>query len=368
MVRNGRLTEDWLAVLIGLSIFVLSLVSLAGVDVFGWVVKTSVWLNPAKIMAPVSGKYSGLPGLASLLFTFLFMLAVMTCGAKLLGARVGKFMVGFTLIFAISYGCWILGNFAYIAATSDQLKKFGIPWSLNLTGEAGFVLALVAGLFVGNFLPGVAAVLKEAIRPEWYIKTAIVLLGATLAVKSAEAFGLASAVMFRGLCAIVEAYLIYWALVYFVARKYFGFSREWAAPLASGVSICGVSAAIATGAAIRARPAIPIMVSSLVVIFAVFELLLLPFVAQHFLYDQPLVAGAWMGLAVKTDGAAVASGAIADGLIRAKALAVSGVAYQEGWVTMTATTVKVFIDVFIGIWSFSPCLSGCLTKWVFGPV
>ena len=58
MVRNGRLTEDWLAVLIGLSIFVLSLVSLAGVDVFGWVVKTSVWLNPAKIMAPVSGKYS----------------------------------------------------------------------------------------------------------------------------------------------------------------------------------------------------------------------------------------------------------------------------------------------------------------------
>ena len=349
---KGRLTEDWLAVLIGLSIFLVSLVSLAGVDIFGWVVKTSVWLTPAKIMAPVSGKYSSLPGLASLLFTFLFLLAVMTAGAKLLGARVGKFMLGFTIIFAIGYGCWMLGNFAYIAATSDQLKKFGIPWSLNLTGEAGFVLALVAGLIVGNFLPGLAGILKEAIRPEWYIKTAIVLLGATLAVKSAEAFGLASAVMFRGLCAIVEAYLIYWALVYFVARKYFGFSREWAAPLASGVSICGVSAAIATGAAIRARPAIPIMVSSLVVIFAVFELLLLPFVAQHFLYDQPLVAGAWMGLAVKTDGAAVASGAIADGLIRAKALAVSGVAYQEGWVTMTATTVKVFIDVFIGIWSF----------------
>ena len=239
------------------------------------------------------------------------------------------------------------------------MKKFDIPWSLNLTGEAGFVLALVAGLIVGNFLPRVAAVLKEAIRPEWYIKTAIVLLGATLAVKSAEALGLASAVMFRGLCAIVEAYLIYWALVYFVARRYFGFSREWAAPLASGVSICGVSAAIATGAAIRARPAIPIMVSSLVVIFAVFELLLLPFVAQHFLYDQPLVAGAWMGLAVKTDGAAVASGAIADGLIRAKALATSGVAYQEGWVTMTATTVKVFIDVFIGIWSFILAVIWC---------
>jgi uncharacterized membrane protein YadS len=136
-----------------------------------------------------------------------------------------------------------------------------------------------------------------------------------------------------------------------VARKFFKFSREWAAPLASGISLCGVSAAIATGAAIRARPVVPIMVSSLVVIFAVVELLILPFAAQHFLYQEPMVAGAWMGLAVKTDGAAVAAGAMADSLIRAKAQAVDGACYQEGWIMGTATTVKVFIDVFIGIWS-----------------
>ena len=67
------------------------------------------------------------------------------------------------------------------------------------------------------------------------------------------------------------------------------------------------------------------MVSSLVVIFAVVELLLLPFLAQTFLSHQPMVAGAWMGLAVKTDGAAVTSGAITDSLIRAKALAESGI-------------------------------------------
>src|SRR5205823_7213962 len=137
------------------------------------------------------------------------------------------------------------------------------------------------------------------------------------------------------------------------------FSREWAAPLASGISICGVSAAIATGAAIRARPIVPIMVSSLVVIFAVVELLLLPFVAQHFLHQEPMVAGAWMGLAVKTDGAAIASGTITDSLIRARTLADSGVQYQEGWMTMTATTVKVFIDMFIGVWSFILALIWC---------
>src|SRR6516225_5771950 len=101
------------------------------------------------------------------------------------------------------------------------------------------------------------------------------------------------------------------------------------------------------------------MVSSLVVVFSVVELLILPFAAQHFLYQEPMVAGAWMGLAVKTDGAAVASGAITDSLIRAKVLAATGVAYKEGWITMTATTIKVFIDVFIGIWSFILALIWC---------
>jgi uncharacterized membrane protein YadS len=164
--------------------------------------------------------------------------------------------------------------------------------------------------------------------------------------------------MFRGLCAIVEAYLIYWAVVYFVARKYFKFSREWAAPLASGISICGVSAAIATGGAIRARPVVPIMVSSLVVIFAVVELIALPLFARDFLHSEPMVAGAWMGLAVKTDGAAVASGAIADSLIRGKALAM-GIKYQPDWIMGTAATVKVFIDVFIGVWAFVLAIIWC---------
>jgi len=150
----------------------------------------------------------------------------------------------------------------------------------------------------------------------------------------------------------VEAYLIYWALVYLVARKYFRFSKEWAAPLASDISICGVSAAIATGGAIRSRPVILIMVSSLVVVFAVVELLFLPFLAQSLLYREPMVAGAWMGLAVKTDGAAVASGQIVDSLILAKAYAVDGIKYESDWIMNTAATVKIFIDVFIGVWAF----------------
>ena len=46
----------------------------------------------------------------------------------------------------------------------------------------GFVVALLAGLIIANFFPRFAEWLKEAIRLEFYIKIAIVILGATVAV------------------------------------------------------------------------------------------------------------------------------------------------------------------------------------------
>jgi len=351
-LTQNRVTEDWLAVWIGLFVFALSLSLLAGIDLLGWTVTTSVWTLPAKALAPASKLYAHLPASLSLVATYFFLLVVLLVAAKALRADLKRFAAGFTAIFIVSYACWFLGSWAYIAATPDKRAALKIAWSLNLTNESGFIIALLAGLIVGNFLPGVARAIKEAVRPELYIKTGIVILGGFLGIAALEQRQLATSVIFRGICAIIEAYLIYWPIVYFISRRYFGFSREWAVPLASGISICGVSAAIATGGAIRARPIVPIMVSSLVVIFSVIELMLLPFAAQHFLYNQPMVAGAWMGLAVKTDGAAVASGAITDALIRAKALAATGVIYQAGWITGVSATVKVFIDVFIGVWAF----------------
>src|SRR5437868_1018778 len=243
-------TEDWLAVVIGLLIFVLSLGVLGGADILGWVVTTSIWTDVSKALAPAAKTYAGLGGVGALIGTYVAMVVVMTAGA---------------------------------AALRLDVKRV--------------------------------------------------------------------ALMFRGLAAIIEAYLIYWAVVYYIARKWFGFSREWAAPLASGISICGVSAAIATGSAIRARPVVPIMVASLVVIFAVVELVVLPFAAQAFLSHEPMVAGAWMGLAVKTDGASLASGGITEALIMSNAAA-EGINYQKGWILGTTATVKIFIDIFIGIWAF----------------
>lgn len=354
MVESSKhgLDEDWLSVCVGLLIFVLSLGVLGGVDLLGWVVTTAVWKDLSKALSPVSKAYAPLGGPWALFATYVVLLGLLTAAVAALRVNVQRFAVAFTVVFWISYACWIAGSYAQLAATSAaDLQKFGIGWSLRLTNEGGYIVALIAGLVIGNFFPRFAGWLREAVRPELYIKTAIVILGGVFGLTAAERLGLATALMFRGLAAIIEAYLIYWAVVYFVARRWFGFSREWAAPLASGISICGVSAAIATGSAIRARPIVPVMVASLVVVFAVVEMLILPFVAQAFLSAEPMVAGAWMGLAVKTDGAAVASGGITEALILAKA-AEEGITYEKGWILATTTTVKIFIDIFIGIWAF----------------
>jgi uncharacterized membrane protein YadS len=352
LAQRALLNEDWLAVAIGLLVFALALFSISGTDLLGWAVTTSVYSDIANALAPVAKAYAPLGGIASLLLTYAALLLVLSIGVSTLGADVRKFALTFTVVFAIAYASWIVSSYAHIAAvTAAEQQKFGISWSLKLTNEGGFVVALISGLVIANVFPRLATWLKEAIRPELYIKIAIVILGATVAVTAAGRLNLASSLLLRGAAAIVEAYLIYWAVVYFVARKWFGFSREWSVPLASGISICGVAAAIATGGAIRARPGVPVLVSSLVVVFAVVEVLILPFLAQTFLWQEPLVAGAWIGLAIKTDGAAVAGGGITESLVMAKAAA-EGIKYQPGWILATTTTVKIFIDIFIGIWAF----------------
>ncbi|HXW72632.1 MAG TPA: putative sulfate exporter family transporter [Methylocella sp.] len=347
-----ELTEDWLSVWIGLLVFTLALAKLAGWDLLGWAVTTSVWTDVTQALKTASDAYPKIGGLGALIATYAALLVVLTAGVATLRGDVKRFVAGFTAAFFIAYASWVVGSYAELAAsTPADFQKFGISWSLRLTNEGGYIVALASGLVVANFFPRFAESLKETVRPELYIKIAIVILGGFLAVTIAGKLSLATSVLLRGIAAIIEAYLIYWSVVYFVARKWFGFSREWAAPLASGISICGVSAAIATGAAIRSRPAVPILVSSLVVIFAVVEVLILPWLAQTFLWREPLVAAAWIGLAVKTDGAAVAGGGITEALVLAKA-ASENIHYQAGWLLGTTATIKIFIDVFIGIWAF----------------
>ena len=350
MFNKWLRSEDTLAVAMGLLIVGLSLSNLTPVNLLGWAAKTKEWVDLGSAVSPADRAFSPLTGLGSVVVTFLVLLGLLTLAVRRLGIDAKTFAIKFTIVYGLAFVCWLLGHHGFVAATPDKRESMGLETSLGLTGEAGYLLALIVGLLIGNFVPGVAAWLRDAARSELYIKTAIVIIGAGLGAKAAGAAGLTNVILVRGLAAIVEAYLIYWALVYFIARYFFKFSKEWAAPLAAGISICGVSAAITTGAAIRARTIVPVMVSSLVVVFSVMEMLVLPFAAREFLDDQPMVAAAWMGLSVKTDGAAISSGAITESLVYAKA-AERGVEYQPGFMVLTTTTVKVFIDLFIGVWA-----------------
>ncbi len=196
-------SEDGWAVLLGVALVGLGVLALAGADVSGWVVQTQVWIDLSKATAPASVAYAGLPGIVSLLLTYLFLLVLLLAVAYFLKLDLPRFALGFTALFAISYLCWLLGHNAYLAATPEKRASFGVNWSLGLTGEAGFIVALLAGLLIGNFLPGVAHWLKEAARPELYIKTAIVILGAALAVKTAARRRTAHLAYYRPCCSAV---------------------------------------------------------------------------------------------------------------------------------------------------------------------
>jgi hypothetical protein len=145
-------------------------------------------------------------------------------------------------------------------------------WSSVLVGPFVFVMALVATFFA--LLPAPSLVVwasggdARRFALAFTIVFAIVILGGFIAATAVGKLTLASLVLPRGVAAIVETDLIYWAVVHCVARKYFGFTRECAAPQASGISIRGVAASISAGDAIRARPQAAVLVSSLVVIFA----------------------------------------------------------------------------------------------------
>ena len=207
---TAPITEDWLAVVLGLSIFVLALAAVVNVDLIGWVVTTSVWSNFGQALKATSKDFSSLGGYGALVATYVALLVVLSAGAVALKANVTRFALAFTAVFWIAYASWVIGNYANFAAvTPAEQQKFGISWSLKLTNEGGYIFALIAGLIIANFFPRFAEAVKEAVRPELYIKVAIVILGGVFAVTAASKLGFASSLLLRGVAAIVEAYLIY---------------------------------------------------------------------------------------------------------------------------------------------------------------
>jgi len=231
-------------------------------------------------------------------------------------------------------------------------KAIRMAWGLQLGGGFSYLLALFVGLVIGNFMKGFARFLSEGAKPEWFIKTAIVYLGIKLGLMSMKATGYAVDLALSGAAATFVAYLMFWPIVYAVGRKFFNLRRDASAVLASGISICGVSASIATAGAIRAKPILPITVSMLIVIFAMIELVILPTFYATVAPNQPIVNGAAMGMTVKTDGADAAAGAILDEMMVSAHYRETGEQWEADWILAAAILTKIWIDVFIGVWAF----------------
>src|SRR4029078_3537887 len=139
-----------------------------------------------------------------LVITYLVLLVVLAAAALALKSDLKKFTLAFTAVFFIAYASWIVGSYANFAAvTPAELQKFSITWSLKLTNEGGYIFALLAGLVIANVFPRFAENIKDAVRPELYIKIAIVILGGVFAVTAAGKLNLASSLLIRSGGALV---------------------------------------------------------------------------------------------------------------------------------------------------------------------
>jgi uncharacterized membrane protein YadS len=212
-------------------------------------------------------------------------LVVSAIGVALMGGHVGRYVVGFPVVYALAWlAQWIAGNV-----------------TVNYYGLEYVIFALLIGLFVSNVL-GVPGWLREAVRTEYYIKTGLVILGAGL---------LFFEIVQAGALGIIQALLVVvviWYACFWLSRR-FRVDDEFAVMLSTAVSICGVSAAIAACGAIQGDKRKLSYVSSLVLIVAAPMMVLMPWAARA-LEIPDIVAGAWLGGTLDTSGSVVAAGAL----------------------------------------------------------
>ncbi len=246
----------------------------------------------------------------------ILILGVIAMG--LLGRNVGGFIAGFPIIFILAWiGLLIPGNFT--------VKDFGIEYVL---------WCLVLGLFVSNVI-GLPDWLRAGVQTEFFIKTGLVILGTGILFKEILEAG------FLGILQAICVVGVVWYLTYWIARK-MGVDEEFSAILSSAVSICGVSAAIATSGAIKGDPKKLSYTTSIVLLCALPMLVLQPMIAK-WVGMPDAVAGAWLGGTLDTSPSVVAAGAI-----------ISEAAMKVGVIVKMSQNVLIGVAAFIlaVVWTY----------------
>ncbi len=225
----------------------------------------------------------------------------------------GAFLKAFPVVF-------LLATVAYAMAGQSLVKAYNLEYAL---------WALLVGLVVSNTI-GTPDVLKPAVLTEFYIKTGLVLLGAEVLLNRLLALG-------------VPGIFVAWVVtpIVLVSTYIFGQkvlkmeSRSLNMVISADMSVCGVSAAIATAAACKAKKEELSLAIGLSLSFTVIMMAVMPAVIRAAGMDE-ILGGAWLGGTIDSTGAVAAAGAV----LGPKALEV-------------AATVKMIQNILIGAVAFA---------------
>ena len=326
-------SEDWLAVLLGLLLLGVALGAVlsgkarpdapspakaAAIDAADQKKEKPKVENPLKSLIATPAKWTDSPleslqkAPLGLLGGLLICTAVFGLGVWLGGDRLGPFLKAFPLLF-------LLATLAYLLSEQAVIKYYGLEYAL---------WALLVGLLISNTV-GTPALLRPAVRTELYIKVGLVLLGAEVL------FGKLLALGIPGICiAWITTPIVLITTYWFGQRILKMESRSLNMVISADMSVCGVSAAIATASACKAKKEELSLAIGISLAFTVIMMVVQPMVIRAMGLD-PVVGGAWIGGTIDSTGAVAAAGAALG---------------KEA--ELVATTVKMIQNILIGVVAF----------------
>src|SRR5579871_2372005 len=269
--------EDWWAVWLGLGLTVAAVgLFLEGSSIKWLAVIPKKWDHVADTITDF--RANGLRYLA----LFGLWAVLLGAGARALGWKLRQFLPSFVFLFVVSLLIFTLGQW-------NQADHYNLEPPL---------VALLLGLLIANtnLLP---RWMDAGFRVEYFVKTGIVLLGATLPF---------TLILWAGPVAIFQASivsLVTFGVIYYVALR-LGLERRLAATLGAGGAICGVSGAIAIAGAVGARKQDAPITITVVIFWAIVMIFALPLAARALTLPTG-VAGAWIGTSEFADAAGLAA-------------------------------------------------------------
>ena len=268
-------SEDWLAVLLGFIVIAVGCIAvLTGAFDFS-ALKFSTWNFTDTPPTLAWGK---------LALTFVVLTVIFCGGAALLGVSVKKYLPAFI-------GLFVLAVLVRFISAEFTLNRY-LEWAF---------WALIVGLLVSNTV-GVPDWLKPAVKTEFYIKTGLVIMGFSVLFSNIAKFGLYG----LGIAWLVTPIVIIF-MWWFGTKVLKIDNKPLVITLSAATSVCGTSAAIATGAASNCKKTDLTMAVSISIIFTVLMMVFEPMIIKACGMSQ-LMGGALIGGTVDSTGAVVVAG------------------------------------------------------------